>query len=122
MASSFKAMAGLMAVASSAVSGAPAHAQPRCQVVNAGKLSASSGGAKALCAAMTREIGKQAPGLDYHATVTVLSASRLSASVDGKGRTLAEQKFSSMDRALAKSSFDRFAKSVAAEVAASANR
>ena len=115
-------MAGLMAVAATAVSGAPAHAQPRCQVVNAGKLPASSGGAAALCAAMAREIGKLAPGLDYHATVTVVSPSRLSASIHTKGRTLAEQRFSSMDRALARSSFDRFAKAVAAEVAAGARR
>ena len=122
MAFSIKAMAGLMAVASTVVSGAPAQGQPRCQVVNAGKLPASSGGASALCAAMTREIGQKAPGLDYHATVTVLSPSRLSANVHVKGRTLAEQKFSSMDRALAQSSFERFAKAVAAEVAANARR
>lgn len=120
MAFSIKAAAGSMVVASTALSAAPA--QPHCQVVNAGKLPASSGGAKALCAALTREIGKQAPGLTYHATVTILSASRLSATVHGKGRALAEQRFASMDRPLAKSSFDRFAKSVAAEVAASARR
>ena len=120
MAFSFKAMAVIAAAASAAASAAPA--QPHCQVVNAGKLPASSGGAKALCAAMTREIAKQAPGLVYHATVTVVSPSRLSASVHAKGRTLTEQRFSSMDRPLAKSSFDRFAKAVAAEVAASARR
>ena len=117
---SVKAMAMMMAVASTAVAGAPA--PPHCQVVNAGKLPALSGGAKALCAAVTRELGRQAPGLEYHATVTVVSPSRLRAAVHAKGRAVTEQRFSSMDRPLARSSFDRFAKALAAEVAASARR
>ena len=115
MAFSNKAMAGLMALAATAISAAPA--QPRCQVVNAGKLPPASGGAKALCAAIRREMDKRAPGLAYHATVTVLSPARLGATVHVPGRPAIEQNVSSMDRPLARSSFDRFAKAIAEEVA-----
>jgi len=101
---------------------APSSGQPHCQVVGANKLPAASGGATALCAAVNRELARQAPGLAYHATIRVISPSRLSATVHVDSRTLPEQRFSSMDRPLAKSSFDRFAKAIAAQVAASRAR
>ena len=118
----FKLMAVMMAAASTIAPAAAPQGHSRCQVVGADKLPAASGGAKALCAALAREIGRQASGADYHATVTVVSKARLKAIVHLNGRALPEQGFSSMDRPLAKSSFDRFAKAIASQVGVSARR
>ena len=96
---------------------APAAAAHPCHVIGGDRLPAGSGGASALCAAIAREARKHAPGIDYHAEIKVISASRLIANVTANGRKLPEQKFASMDRPLARSSFERFARSLATQLA-----
>lgn len=98
----------------------PAAQSEHCQVVNAGKLPAASGGATALCGAIERAVAKRAPGAEFSVRVRVLSPSRLTASVAAKGRVLPEQSFASMDRDVDGRSFERFADAIAAQVAQSA--
>ena len=90
---------------------------PHCQVADAGKLPAESGGAAALCAAIERAVSEKAPGVQYRAEIQVISASRLSATLIRDGRKLPEQKFASMDRDLTSSSFERFAAALADQLA-----
>jgi hypothetical protein len=89
----------------------------RCQVVGGEKLPAASGGSKAVCAEIERAVVQLAPKAHYSAQVTVLSKSRLAASLVVNGRTLPEQKFAIMDSDLNAGAIQRFARSLAAEVA-----
>lgn len=99
----------------------PPSAGVACRVVDGAKLPPESGGEGALCAAIESAIAAQAPESAAQVEVRVLSSSMLAASVTtGDGRTLPEQKFASSDRALARSSFERFANAIAAEVARAA--
>jgi hypothetical protein len=99
----------------------PAMSTPaRCHVVADEKLAAGSGGAGAICNAVEKAIAAAAPNAHYSAQVTVLSPSRLSASLIVDGRTLPEQKFAVMDRGLNPASIQRFAQALAAEVAKAA--
>ena len=95
----------------------PDHQSPHCRVVDGAKLPAESGGADALCAAIERAISSRAPGVAFSAEIRVLSSSRLAATLTRDGRTLPEQNFASMDRDLTASSFDRFAETLANQVA-----
>jgi hypothetical protein len=95
----------------------PNSQSPRCWVVNGDKLPAESGGAAALCAAIERAVSARAPGAAFTAEVTVLSPSRLAATLTKEGHRLPVQKFASMDRELNTTSFDRFAETLAEEVA-----
>lgn len=98
---------------------APSEAKPvACRVVDGDKLPAASGGADALCAAI-----EKAAQARFSVEVRVLSPSALAAAVTmADGRSLPEQKLVVSDRALTTSSFDRFARSIASEVARAQGR
>ena len=92
----------------------------QCNVTGGAKLRSVSGGASALCRAIEAAIGREAPGKSFSVDVRVLGPSRMSASVStDKGRKVAEQSVSSMDRDLTSGSFERFARALAAEIARS---
>jgi hypothetical protein len=89
-----------------------------CRVINGEKLPAESGGADALCRAIAAAIADQAPNVGYTVEVKVLAQSRLSASVTTEdGREIAEQRFARMDGPLSASAFERFARTIASELA-----
>ena len=92
----------------------------RCHVVGGEKLPAASGGSKAICSEIERAIAALAPKARYSAEVTVLTKSRLAATLVVNGRTLPEQKFAIMDSDLNAGAIQRFACSLAAEVAEAA--
>ena len=95
----------------------------RCQVINGEKLPADSGGAKALCEAVTHALEAHAPGQGYRVEIQVLGPSRLAASVTSKdGRKVAEQKMASSDKNLTKRSFGRFADAIVAQLSRSAGK
>jgi len=96
---------------------APNNQSPNCRVVGGEKLPPGSGGSGALCAAIERAISARAPGTVFSVEVRVLPRSMLAAAVIVDGRTLPEQKFASMDRSLDVHSFERFAHSLAEQVA-----
>ena len=115
------ALAAAASVCSAACAMSPANNQASpCRVVGGEKLPAASGGPGALCAAIERAVSQRAPGVEFTAEVTVLSASRLAATLTSGGRKLPEQKFASMDRDLTVASFDRFAAALAEKVASGA--
>ena len=95
----------------------PNSQSPHCRVIDGGKLPATSGGADALCQAIEQAVSERAPGLAFSAEVRVLSSSRLAATLIANGKALPDQKFASMDRELTKSSFERFARAIAEQVA-----
>jgi hypothetical protein len=94
-----------------------ANHQTNCRVIDGGKLPADSGGADALCQALTAAVEAKAPGQGYHVEVRVLGSSRLAATVTSKdGQKIAEQQLASMDKPLTAGSFKRFAAALAAEL------
>lgn len=92
----------------------------RCEVANAARLPAASGGAQAICSAIERAVAAASPTAQYSAKVTVQSSSRLSAVLVVEGRSLPEQNFAVMDRDLNPSSIGHFAEALAREVAKAA--
>ena len=90
----------------------------RCSVVDGNKLPVESGGAGALCAAIESAAAKRAPGVDYSVEVKVQSSSRLAAELVREGHALPQQNYATMDRALTRQSFDRFAAALADRIAA----
>ena len=92
----------------------------RCQVVGGEKLPTTSGGSKGVCAEIERAVAELAPRARYTAEVTVLSRSRLMATLIVDGRKLPEQRFAIMDSDLNAGAIQRFARSLAAEVAKAA--
>ena len=96
----------------------PARPLTDCRVVGGAKLPAASGGADALCAAITKAAEAAAPGGRWSVEVRVLGNSALAATLTtADGRKLPEQRFAVSDRTLSKASFERFAKSLAREAA-----
>ena len=94
-----------------------------CHVSGSAKLSEQSGGVGALCEAIDTALGKQAKARKFKVEITVLGPSRISAVVTSDtGRKLAEQKYGSMDRELIRSSFERFANGLAAEISKAEGR
>jgi hypothetical protein len=104
----------IVSVNGSACAMNPPSANPAaCRVIGGAKLPSESGGADALCAAI-----EQAAGTAFQVEVRVLSPSSLAASVTtADGRRLPEQRVEVSDRQLSKASFERFARSIASEVA-----
>ena len=96
---------------------APDNRTPNCRVVGGEKLALGSGGAAALCAAIERAVSARVPGKAASVEVRILPNSMMAATVTVDGRTLPEQKFASMDRELDGRSFERFANSLAEQVA-----
>ena len=98
-------------------------ASGECRVTGKEKLPPETGGADALCAAIREAFAAQAPGVGYSVEVQVLSPSMLSAAVTlSDGRTLPELRHATMDRTLSRSSLQRFANALAAELAKAAPR
>ena len=89
----------------------------RCEVTNAARLPAASGGSQVLCREIERAITAAAPTSSYTARIVVLTASRLSAVLVVNDHALPEQNFAVMDRELDPSSIRRFAEALAGEVA-----
>ena len=90
-----------------------------CTVVDGGKLPAGSGGAEAICGAIRQEAEAQAPGVSFSVEVRVLSPSQLAAIVTtAAGRRLPEMRLVTADREIAKSSLERFARSIIAQIQA----
>jgi protoporphyrinogen oxidase len=109
------AMVGASAQSACAMSSQPTGAE--CRVAGAEKLPSKSGGADALCAAIREAFSATAPGLRYEAEVTVISRSMLSAKIrTADGREIPEQRHAVMDSVLTKSSFERFARSLARQL------
>lgn len=113
-------LAASVVPASACAMSAAEESQARCRVVGADKLPAKAGGADAICAAVERAVASRAPGVRFTADVKVVSSSMLAANLVVNGRALPEQKFAVMDRELGQSSINRFASSLAAEVAKAA--
>ncbi len=93
-----------------------------CQVTGKVQLPAETGGAHALCEAIRQAAAAQAPGVGYSIEVKVLSTSMLSIITLPDGRTLHEQRHATMDRNISRSSLQRFANHLAAELARNATR
>jgi hypothetical protein len=116
----------LIVAAILAPSGGSAMTPPRavtighCTITGGESLPAGSGGNEALCAAIERAVAARAPTARYTVQVKVLPRSRLSAVLVVNGRTLPEQKFAVMDRELNSTSIERFADSLADQVAEAA--
>jgi hypothetical protein len=91
-----------------------------CHVIGGEKLPAASGGSRALCAEVERAIARLAPTVQYRAEIKVLSPSRLAAGLVVNGRDLPEQKFAIMDSDLNPGAIQRFAHSLATEIAKAA--
>ena len=90
-----------------------------CRVVNAGKL-AWPGEADAICAEVERAIRAEAPTVRYSAEISVISPSRLSATLVVEDRILPVQNFAVTDRDLSDWSIANFARALAAQVAKAA--
>jgi hypothetical protein len=110
--------AALGCASGSACAMSVADSRPACRVVNGDKLPVGSGGAAALCKAVTAAVDAQAPGQNYSVEIRVLGTSRLAAVVTaGDGQKVAEQQLASMDKPLTNGSFKRLADALAAELA-----
>ena len=116
--------ASIVALALASVSGSacakerPVTESNGCRVTGAEKLPAEIGGAAGICAAIKRAAAAEAAGDKFAVEVRVLSATRLSAKITLKdGRALPERHLAISDSKMRKSSIDRFAKGIAAEVA-----
>lgn len=91
-----------------------------CEVVDAGKLPTESGGQAALCEAIEKAAKEIAPSHPFKVQVRVLGSARLSATITtADGKVLPEQNYAITGRDLNRSALERFAKSLAAEVARS---
>lgn len=89
-----------------------------CSVVGGEKLPANSGGADAICKAIADAAAERAPGVAYDVQVTVTGNSRLKASITtADGQKLPDQNFVRSDRPLTKESFERFANTIAENLA-----
>lgn len=96
---------------------------PACRVIGGEKLSAEIGGADGLCAAVEKAIREKAPAARYSIELRVVSDHTLAASITlGDGRELPERKMSISDRQFNRGAIDRFAESIASEIALSASR
>jgi hypothetical protein len=111
------ALAAVVSSGADAMSTAGERPASKCRVIGSEKLTGNSGNSTTLCAKIERAIAAAAPSEHYTVEVRVLSPSRLSALLTVNGRVLPEQKFAVMDRNLNPQSVQRFAESLAAEVA-----
>jgi hypothetical protein len=115
---SLLAIAAAAAPASASAMSAPSQdVHGPCRVIGGEKLPAATGGPTEVCAAFARAIAAHAPKLRYTAEVRVLSKSGLAVKVVANGRTVADQRFSIMDKDLNAASIQRFAETIAAQVA-----
>ena len=97
---------------------APSTSAAECTVTGGDKLPAESGGADALCTAIKKAVEARIPGVGFEAKVTVVSDWKMGATITtADGRHLPEQKHVVMDAKLNRTSFERFANSLADKVA-----
>jgi hypothetical protein len=115
--------ASIVALALASVSGSacamdrPMNDQERCRVTGADKLPAEIGGAPGICAAIERAAAS-AGDMNFAVDVRVISPARLAATVTmSDGRVLPERHMAVSDSKLRKSSLERFARGLAAEIA-----
>lgn len=98
---------------------APSKSAATCNVVGAEKLPPQSGGRAALCAAIEKAVSDKVPGVGFTADVTVISDWKLGARITtADGRHLPEQRHVVLDAKLDRRSFEQFANSLAAKLAA----
>lgn len=110
-----------LAVALAALAPGAAGATPRCTVTGAERLPAAAGGAAALCRAVARAATARGIKSPFTVQVRVGKNSMLMADVTlAGGARLATLHHAEMDRAIGRDSIDRFARAVAAHVAAGA--
>ncbi len=117
--------AGILASAIAVAACVPAMSAPQarpCRVLNGDKLPPESGGAAAICSAIEKAMSVRAPKVKYSAEVRVLSKSALTVAVVANGKKLPDQNMSVMDRNLNPWAIDRFAASLAEEVAKAAQK
>lgn len=89
-----------------------------CRVVGGEKLPAETGGADAVCAAITRAAAAQSPARKFSVEVRVLTSASLAATLTtSDGTVLPEQRFAISDRNLTRGSLERFANSIVGMVA-----
>lgn len=112
------ASAAALANGSACAMSPPEQASTGCRVIGGELLPPDSGGADALCNAISAAAAKHAAGVGYSVEVRVLPRSRLSAFLTlSDGRKLPEQSFVRMDKPLSSGAFARFAEAIAAELA-----
>ena len=116
--------ASIVALAIASASGSACAMSPstveseRCRVIGGDKLPPEIGGAAGICQAIDRAAAADAPGVTFTVDVRVKSSRQLSASVTmADGRVLPERHLAISDSKIRKSSVDRFAKGIAAEIA-----
>jgi hypothetical protein len=98
---------------------APSSSAAKCNVVGGEKLPPQSGGRDALCAAIEKAVSEKVPGVGFTADVTVFSDWKLGATITtADGRHLPEQRHVILDAKLNRQSFEQFANSLAAKLAA----
>jgi hypothetical protein len=95
-------------------------ASGHCTVVGVEKLPSALGRGSSICLELQRAVESVAPTARFSAEVKVISPSRLAAKLIVNDRALPEQKFAIMDRELDAGAIERFAHSLAAEIAKAA--
>ena len=113
----FATMLALAAAGMPASAWAMSAPTPRCQVAGADKLPAEVGGPSAVCAAIERAMAEALPKVSYTARIEVRSKAAMTATIVADGREVPKQELTVMDRNLNIRSIERFAASVAAQVA-----
>ena len=99
----------------------PAASSGPCQVTNGAKLPAASGGSDALCAAIQRAAEARGSDGTFTVRVNVGPRSRLTAYVTlADGRSLPPLHMASMDRAIGKTTLERFGAAIVDHVAGAA--
>jgi len=92
-----------------------------CRIV-AGEKYLGDAQSETLCREIEQAIAGAAPNAHYRAEVKALSPTRLAAVLVVNGRTLPEHKFAVMDAELGLESMQRFARSLALDVARAAKK
>jgi len=93
-----------------------------CRVIAGEKYLRAPVGGGMICAEIERALATRAPGARVKTDVTVLSPSRLAATLVVNDRALPEHKFAVMDNDLSPEAVQRFARSLANAAADAAKR
>ena len=96
----------------------PAGSAARCEVSNADKLPAASGGGAALCAAIERAVASRGLGRTFLVRVVVGKRSKLTANITlADGRILPSLHMAQMDRPIGRTTLEQFGGAVADQIA-----
>jgi hypothetical protein len=104
-----------------AMSASQPGAERPCRVLNGEKLPADTGGPAGVCAAIEKAMAAKAPRVRYSAEVEVRSKAALVATVVPEGGAAVKRQLAVMDKNLNAGSIQRFAETLAAEVARAAS-